>query len=216
VAAALVFAAAPLAPAPRLRSRLLSLQSPIVIAADRGAATALAFGLTPRLVIGDFDSIDPSTLDDLRRQGVPIETHPRDKNATDGQLAIQRALEWSPSELYLVGFLGGPRLDQALANVLLLTTLEVPALLVDADNECRLLRPDTLLSWMPDPNEVVSLVALTPTVDGVRTSGLRWTLDDEQLLLGDTRGVSNEPVDGKPVSVQTRSGLVLVVRHFPL
>lgn len=215
MAAALVFAAAPLEPTPRLRSRLASLQSPTVVAADNGATTALAFGLKPDLVIGDFDSIDPSALDELRRQGVPIETHPRDKDATDGQLAIARALQLNPTELYLVGFLGGPRLDQLLANVLLLRTLEVPTLLLDANNECRLMRPHTPISWSPEPGEVVSLIPLTTTVEGVRTQGLRWPLEDEQLHLGDTRGVSNEPLDGQQVSVQTRAGLMLVTRHFP-
>jgi thiamine pyrophosphokinase len=216
VAAALVFGAAPLKPTPRLTSCLAGIQSPTVIAADNGATTALAFGLRPDLVIGDLDSIEPATLDELRRRAVPIETHPRDKNATDGQLAIERALESRPNELYVIGFLGGPRLDQELANVLLLTTLEVPTLLLDAVNECRLLRPNTLLSWTADPGEVVSLIPITPAVVGVRTLGLRWPLNDEQLLLGDTRGVSNEPLDKQRITIQTRAGLMLVVRHFPL
>jgi thiamine pyrophosphokinase len=216
VPAALVFAAAPLEPTPRLSSRLARLRSPTVIAADNGAATALRFGLRPGLVIGDFDSIEPSTLDRLRREGVAIETYPRDKNATDGQLAIERALESLPCELYLLGFLGGPRLDQLLANVLLLTGLQVPTLLLDAQNECRLLRSHSVLTWPPERGEIVSLIPLSPSVDGVRTTGLRWPLQDEQLLLGDTRGVSNEPLEGQPVTVQTRAGLVLVTRHFPL
>ena len=181
-----------------------------------GATTALAFGLTPNLVIGDLDSLLPSTLDELGRRNVPIETHPRDKNATDGQLAIERALQTHPDELYLVGFLGGPRLDQALANILLLTRIDVPSVLLDTENECRLLRPRAPLSWIPEPNEVVSLMALTPTVEGVRTAGLRWPLHGEQLLLGDTRGVSNEPLGQQSVTVESDAGLLLVTRHFPL
>ncbi len=70
-----------------------------MIAADDGASTALAFGFTPHLVIGDLDSIAEGTLDELRRRGVPIETYPRDKDATDGQLAIERALHAQPDEL---------------------------------------------------------------------------------------------------------------------
>ncbi|MBV9597990.1 MAG: thiamine diphosphokinase [Chloroflexi bacterium] len=213
--AALVFAAAPLEPTARLAARLAGLDSPSVIAADDGATTALAFGLTPDLVIGDLDSVAASTLEQVRRRQVPVETLPRDKNATDGQLAIQRALESRPSELFLVGFLGGPRLDQALANVLLLTTIETPTVLLDARNECRLLRPRTPLTWTADPEEVISLIPLATTVDGVSTAGLRWPLRDEPLYFGDTRGVSNEPVEAQ-VTVQTRAGLLLVTRHFPL
>lgn len=212
--AALVFAAAPLQPTPRLTARLASLDTPRVIAADAGATTALAFGFTPELVLGDFDSIELATLLRLQAEHVHIQTHPRDKNATDGQLAIQRALEFDPTELYLVGFLGGPRLDQALANVLLLAAFEVPAVLLDADNECRLLRDASTLSWTTEPDEVVSLIPLTPTVEGVRTVGLRWPLENERLLLGDTRGVSNEPAT-EHVQVSIDSGRLLVTRHFP-
>jgi thiamine pyrophosphokinase len=215
VRAALVFAAAPLEPTHRLAGRLSRLESPLVLAADNGASLALALGHTPNLVIGDFDSIEPSTCAELDRRGVPIESHPRDKNATDGQLAVERALRSQPTELFLVGFLGGPRLDQALANVLLLLTIDVPTVLVDAHNECRLLRPGSPLSWESEPGEIISLIPLTPTVDGVRTEGLRWPLSDEQLHLGDTRGVSNEPL-GARVEVQTTAGLLLVTRHFPL
>jgi thiamine pyrophosphokinase len=215
VPAALVFAAAPIHRTPRLTARLATLKPESVIAADDGASTALRFGLRPHLVIGDLDSIQSETLDELRRRDVPIESHPRDKNATDGQLAIERALQTHPDELYLVGYLGGPRLDQFLANILLLTSIDVPTALLDAQNECRLLRPGTSLSWSPDAAEVVSLIPLTPSVDGVRTGGLRWPLAGEQLLLGDTRGISNEPVGQQFVSVASDAGLLLVTRHFP-
>lgn len=212
--AALVFAAVPLRPTPRLSARLAGLESPTVIAADDGATTALAFGLTPDLVIGDLDSIQPATLDELRRRNVPFETHPRDKNATDGQLAIERAVVFQPSELHLVGFLGGPRLDQALANVLLLTEIDLPTVLLDAQNECRLLRDASALSWSSEPDEVVSLIPITPRVEGVRTEGLRWPLSGETLFLGDTRGISNEPGEAR-ARVSIQAGRLLVTRYFP-
>jgi thiamine pyrophosphokinase len=213
VAAALVFAAVPVAPTPRLRARLASLERPFVVAADAGAATALAFGITPDLVLGDFDSLDPSILSQLN---VPIETHPRDKDATDGQLAIDRALQHKPTELYLVGFLGGPRLDHALANILLLTRIAIPTVLLDERNECRLLRPGPEHVWRPEPSEVISLIPLSDHVPGIRTRGLRWPLSGATLVRGDTRGVSNEPAtpEEDEASVSLASGLLLLTRHF--
>lgn len=210
--AALVFAAAPIEPTPRLRSRLDRLRAPFVVAADAGAASALALGFRPDVLIGDFDSLDPTTLDAL--SSVPIERYPRDKDATDGQLAIERALRAQASELWLVGFLGGPRLDQALANVLLLTRIQVPSLMLDGHNECRLVRPAEGQAWTAETPEIVSLLPLSADVRGVRTSGLRWPLQDASLSLGDTRGVSNEPV-GTSVSVSVETGLLLLTRHFP-
>jgi len=211
---AIVFAAAPLNPTQRLKARLAQLREPVVVAADNGATTALAFGLSPKVVIGDLDSIEASTLAALESAGVTIETYPRDKDATDGELAVDRALAFDPSELYLLGFLGGPRLDQAVANVLLLTHLEVRTVLLDEANECILVRPGVEYTWRPEAGELVSLIALSEQATGVRTLGLRWTLRGDTLRLGETRGVSNEPIADE-VGVSTQTGLLVVTRHFP-
>jgi thiamine pyrophosphokinase len=211
VSAAIVFAAVPLSPTPRLRARLAAVSDAFVIAADGGASTALAFGLSPDLVVGDFDSIDDATL--ARISHLPIDRHPRDKDATDGQLAIERALDRHPSHLYLLGYLGGPRLDQFVANVLLLTRLTVPTTVFDERNEAHLLRAGEVYTWSPEPTETVSLLPLSGNVTGVQTSGLRWRLNAETLDLGETRGVSNEPVAAE-ASVSIARGRLLLTRHF--
>lgn len=211
---AIVFAAAPLEPTPRLLSRLADLSNPFVVAADDGASTALAFGRTPDVVIGDLDSLSSSTLVRLRSASIPVEEYPRDKDATDGQLAVERALQVEPSELYLLGFVGGPRLDQALANVSLLERIEVPAVLLDAHNECVLVRPGRPYAWRPEPTEIVSLLPPGLPAEGVRTRGLRWPLHAETLRSGDTRGVSNEPI-GQEASVSITGGRLLLTRFFP-
>ena len=210
--AAIVFAAAPVAASVRLRTRLSQFENPYIVAADDGATTALAFRLRPNVVVGDLDSLDPSTR--TRLEGVPIEQYPRDKDATDGQLAIERALLTQPTQLLLVGFLGGPRLDQWLANILLLTRVETPIVLLDEHNEATLLRPGADHAWRPEPDEIVSLIPLAGDVRGVLARGLKWPLNGETLRLGDTRGVSNEPVDAE-VHVTIEAGLLLVTRHFP-
>jgi thiamine pyrophosphokinase len=212
VSAALVFAAASLEATPRLRARLALLHRPYVVAADAGAATALTFGFTPDVLIGDFDSLDTETLDELRRRKVPVEEFPRDKDFTDGQLAIERALHEEPTELYLLGFLGGPRLDQAVANIFLLTQVTCPTVLLDERNECRLIRGSATVEWEPEPTEVVSLIPLTQA-RGITTGGLRWALREDSLRVGETRGVSNEPV-AATASVHVEDGLLLLTRHF--
>jgi thiamine pyrophosphokinase len=210
VRSALIFAAAPVEPTPRLRARLPS--SAFVIGADAGARTALAFGYTPNVVLGDFDSLDVETLEALEAQHISIEPYPRDKDKTDGQLAIERALQVQPEELYLVGFLGGPRLDMTLANVLLLTRHPARTTLLDERNECTLLQSGTAYSWAPERDEIVSLLALSEGAI-VSTSGLRWPLTAERLERGDTRGLSNEPVSNA-ARVELHSGVVLLTRHF--
>lgn len=192
--------------------RLSRLGKPYVVAADAGAATALQFGLQPDVIVGDLDSIEPSTLSRLR--DVPVEKHSPDKDSTDGQLAIERALRFHPTELVLVGFLGPPRLDQWLSNILLLTRVTTPSVLLDEHNEATLLRPGHDQVWRPERGEVISLIPLGGDVRGVATRGLKWPLHGETLRLGDTRGVSNEPTEDE-VHVSVEAGLLLVTRHFP-
>jgi thiamine pyrophosphokinase len=214
VRTALVFAAAPLQPTPRLRARLAQLKEPYVVAADEGAATALAFGFQPHVVIGDLDSLCAASRSELERRGVTFETYPRDKNATDGQLAVERALEVQPDAIWLLGFLGGPRLDQAIANITLLVRAEIPMVLLDEMNECVLVRPHAKHAWRPEAGEIVSLIPLVGDVGDVSTTGLRWPLRSEPLRFGDTRGVSNEPTSDE-ASVSIGSGQLLLTRHFP-
>jgi thiamine pyrophosphokinase len=211
---ALVFAGAPVRSTPRLRARLSSLGQPYVVAGDGGAATSLALGFRPDLIVGDLDSLDEATRTDVQRRGVPIQRHSTDKDATDGQLALEAAVRIDPEQLVLVGFLGGLRLDQTIANVLLLAAARVSAVLLDEFNECRLLRGPDQATWSAEATELISLLPLGGDAEGVRTQGLRWPLRGDRLELGHTRGISNQPLQTK-VSVAVEHGLLLVSRHFP-
>lgn len=216
---ALVFGSAPVAPVPRLVRRLREAGRgwrSLVVAADGGADSALAFGYQPHVVVGDLDSIAPATLDQLRANGTEIEAYPPDKDLTDGEIALERALRVEPREVLALGTLGGPRLDHGLANVLLLVRLPGMVTLLDERNECRLLRGGETLRWTPEPGEVVSLLPLGGLAEGLATEGLRWHLAGETLSPGATRGVSNQPrTDAATVLVRLDTGLVLVTRHFP-
>jgi thiamine pyrophosphokinase len=209
---ALVFGGAPVVVTERLKKRLADLNKPFVVAADAGAETALRLGFVPDVLLGDFDSIGRAVLIQLKERGVSIEQYPIDKNATDGELAIERALSANPEELVLVGFLGGPRLDQELANVFLLGGLSVTAVLVDGSNECRLLRSGEDWVWTAEPDELVSLLPLAGDARGITTRGLRYPLDDATLSYERARGVSNVLLE-PPGRVSLRDGLLLVVHH---
>lgn len=199
------------------RVRRLVAQHPdaLVVAADSGAAGALACGRVPDVVVGDLDSIDEETLAELRRLQVPVEPFPRDKDYTDGQLAAERALALGAERLILLGYLGGPRLDHALGNVFLLAALPPGTKLVDDQHELALLRGGESLTWAPESGELVSLLPAGVDAVGVTTAGLRWQLDNAQLLVGQTRGISNEPVL-RTVTAQLDSGRLIVSRHFPV
>ena len=70
-------------PTERLRRQI---EGATTIAADSGIAHAHDLHLTPKLWVGDFDSATAENLRDFA--GVPKQTFPVEKDATDGELAI--------------------------------------------------------------------------------------------------------------------------------
>ena len=194
------------------KARLLLRAGDRVICADGGTRQALALGVKPDLIIGDLDSADEGAVQKFRNDGVNIEVHPRDKNETDLELAINRAIEWRPEQVVIIAALGG-RLDQTLANITLLTDLrlsEFDVRLDDGVEEVLLCRD--LAEVLGGAGDLVSLIPWQGAVSGVQTEGLQWALHLETLYSDKTRGISNEMV-GVAASVSIESGLLLVVHR---
>ena len=184
-----------------------------VIAADGGARHADALGLRIDRWVGDGDSIAPADLDALRAAGIPIDLVAAEKDETDTELALRAAVERGAARVTILGALGGPRLDHALANVALLAH---PALdgreaeVLDGMSRVRLLRGPASLALDGPPGDLISLIPFGSDAVGVRTDGLRYPLQDETLVLGAARGLSNVRV-AATAAVAFRSGSILVV-----
>lgn len=191
--------------------RLLVRDDDLLIAADGGVRHILAIGRAPNLLVGDLDSVDAATVESLRASGVVVEQHPRAKDETDLELAIVRALREGAGEVILVGVAGG-RLDQTLANILILAQREwpVPLWLVEGGQRATLLRGPCRMSLFGRPGDTVSAIPLSATVTGITYTGLAYPLVDAALSLGSTRGISNE-LAGTTAEVAIESGLLLVV-----
>ena len=72
--------------------------------------------------------------------------------------------------------------------------------ILDPQHEVRLLRGPGALTLAGTPGDLVSLIPLSETADGIDTAGLRYPLRDGTLHLGPTRGVSNERAAPRPPS----------------
>lgn len=84
-----------------------------LMAADSGARHALALGLPLELWLGDFDSSPPWLQNILP---APKEVLPREKDLTDGEALVRKAVELGAKEVLLLGGIGG-RLDHTLAHL---------------------------------------------------------------------------------------------------
>lgn len=185
-----------------------------VIAADRGLEHCLELGIEPDLVVGDFDSVGEDALETARTRGWPIETHPVEKDATDGEIALREALTRGAGMVTVFGALDGEdRLDHGFANILLLGLPEtegVQVSLMDEYREARLLRARELVELYGARGDVVSLMPLTEPAAGVTTWGLKYELLGVPLHMGSTRGLSNELV-WPHAQIQLADGRLLVL-----
>jgi thiamine pyrophosphokinase len=187
----------------------------LIIAADGGAARAHALGLRPALVVGDMDSLPPGEVERLSEAGIAVEVFPPEKDESDTELAVRAALARGADTLVLIGALGGLRFDHALANLLL---LELPELagrdvaLLDGLSSVRVIGDGGRMNidLTGRRGDLVSLLPLTTTAEGITTHGLAYQLDDETLVQGPARGLSNE-MRSKQCRVSLRSGRLAVI-----
>ncbi|HKY53293.1 MAG TPA: thiamine diphosphokinase [Anaerolineales bacterium] len=194
------------------KARLLLQPDDYIICADGGIRHALALGLTPSLVIGDMDSIDKDQWQSLEKSGVSIELFPHDKNETDLELALNRAIELIPKQLLIIGALGG-RLDQMLGNIALLSDNRLADLNVRLDDgveEIFFCRDQAQVHGKS--GDIVSLIPWGNPVHGVQTQDLKWPLRSETIYADKTRGMSNEMVNDV-ASIKISSGLLLIVHQ---
>jgi thiamine pyrophosphokinase len=190
----------------------------LVVAADGGAVAAERLGLRPDLLVGDGDSLSEAGLVRIHAAGIPVELSPIAKDETDTELAILAAVRRGAARVTILCALGGPRVDHALANVLLLAhpaLAGVPAELLDPAARVSLIRaPDAAGAPVhrPLPGPLDALVSLIPLGDvaSVTTAGLAYPLRDEGLDAGPARGVSNVR-SSADAAVTVGRGLLLVV-----
>ena len=196
--------------APADRRRLAD--ADLVIAADGGADWLATVGVPPHHVVGDLDSANPDTVRRLADAGVPVEQHPIDKDASDLELSLAAAAAAGADEVVVLGGLGGD-LDHLAANLLLLGSElaagRVTSLVHDRTTARMLIGPAHLELGAPAGSRV-SLLAVGGPADGVTTRGLRWSLEDAQLIPGSSRGLANVVLDA-PAAIAITAGQILVV-----
>jgi thiamine pyrophosphokinase len=184
-----------------------------VIAADGGAAALDRLGRRPDRVVGDLDSAPHALVERLVADGVRVDRHPVDKDASDTELAVRAAIDEGADRLDLLGATGGDRLDHELANLMLLADPAVAGIEVRAivgSTIVRVVRGGERMALEGGRGDLVTLLPIAGDAEGVTASGLRWPLEAATLRMGRSRGLSNVIVDAG-ASVTLTAGLLLVI-----
>ncbi|MBQ2897564.1 MAG: thiamine diphosphokinase [Clostridia bacterium] len=174
----------------------LALKADKIICADGGYKHALSAGITPDIVVGDFDSSEkPDNVDTL--------VFPADKDLSDAEIALEYAANNYDGEIILTCALGG-RLDHQLFNLYLF--LKYNDILIEED--------DVIISYCDDKADFNDFngkcVSFLPLEDSnITLSGFKYPLKNADVKIGDTLTLSNVALAGASITVN--SGKVLAI-----
>lgn len=176
----------------------------LIIAADGGLRHTQALGLTPSVILGDFDSLE------YVPQGANV--FPVEKDDTDSMLALRRGLELGYRAFMLYGAMDGPRLDHTIANFQALQFLadrDAHGYLVGRDYIATVLKNEEL-RFPAGTEGGISLFCMGPDAHGVTLEGLYYPLQDAALTSGFPLGVSNH-FTGAPACIRVTDGSLLAL-----
>ncbi|MGM7635885.1 thiamine diphosphokinase [Bacillus sp. Hm123] len=189
----------------------------VFVGVDRGTIYLLERGITPKVAIGDFDSITEAewqTIESSMEQAC-IQRFPAEKDETDLELAIVWALKQQPESIIIFGATGG-RLDHFFGTISLLMNKEILTAttkieLVDKQNCVSLYGPGTYTVFGDIGKPYFSFFAITHEVTNFTLQGFKYPLSNHTVQPGSTLYVSNE-LDQESGTFSFASGILMVIR----
>ena len=187
----------------------------VFIGADRGSHYLIERGIVPHMIVGDFDSVTGEQWAQLQQAVVQIEKVPAEKDETDTELAIKKALQLRPKELILTGVTGG-RLDhyEAALRVIFRTQTiheKVVCKILNCSNELRFLSPGRHILSNEEGYRYISFFAYVGDVCDVTLRGVKYETTDEKISRGSARFTSNEIVK-EDAYIEFNAGICLMIR----
>lgn len=177
---------------------------------DDGLRHAESLGVTPSLIVGDFDSCNAELLTKWSNRCETIRL-PREKDDTDTLFAVKLAVERGFDDFLLLGAMGG-RFDHALGNVSILLYLHglgKKAILVDDYSIMKIVGRESL--YIEDNCSYFSVLTVAGDVSGVNIKNAKYPLENAKLAADFQLGISNEVVPGHVAEVNVDQGRVLVI-----
>lgn len=176
----------------------------LTIAADGGLAHTQTLGLSPDVILGDFDSLGYVPADSR--------VFPVEKDDTDAMLAVRLGLERGCDEFLLYGAMDGPRLDHTVANFQTLAYLAehgARGWLIGKDYIATVASRETL-SFDPGCTGILSCFCLGADITDLTLKGLHYPLEHGTLTAAFPLGVSNH-FTGEAAQITVGDGLLLVL-----
>ncbi len=179
-----------------------------IIVCDGGLKHCDGLDLVPDLILGDFDSIDRALLE-LFKDKSDIIKYPKDKDFTDGELGVQKAIEIGNDVVIIGGFSYKGRIDHVFSNVFMMNAFNekgIKSKMVSENSEVYYLTDEL---EMTSSKKYVSLIPISDEVEVEKSLGLKYDLTKEVFVFGSSRSLSNESIEEK-VYISLKKGKALV------
>lgn len=179
-------------------------ETDLIIAADGGFLHIQRLGLTPDVILGDFDSLG------YVPEGAVV--FPVEKDDPDSMLAVREGLSRGYREFLLYGCLEGKRLDHTVANFQTLQFLAdqgAYGYLIGKDYIVTVVK-NGCLEFSDDAEGILSLFCMGKDAEGVTIRGLQYPLEHGTLTAGLPLGVSNHFI-GKNAKITVEDGSLLSI-----
>ena len=188
------------------------------IGVDRGSLYGIKAGLSIIDAVGDFDSLSDSEWKWLEGKVPNIKRCPAEKDDTDMELGVLRAIEKYPdAKYYLIGATGG-RLDHYLGNIWLpLQERFLPIIekicILDNQNTIDYFLPGEYTVIKEKDKDYLAFICLTP-VNKLSLFDAKYQLDKVDFFY--PRSLSSNEFIGEASRFSFESGVVCVIQSKDL
>ena len=174
-----------------------------VIGVDKGCLYAINNNVQLDLAVGDFDSISPIELEQIKNKTKVLKLNPI-KDDTDTNKAI--SLCSNASKITILGGIQGKRIEHFLANIMLLkndSRIEI------IDDYSHIFVIDKNIELTVSEYKYVSLFSLQNTYN-LTLTGFKYNLDNYNLSIDDPLCISNEIIEPTAL-IRFKEGKILVI-----
>ncbi len=182
-----------------------------LVCADGGSNSAKRMGLIPNVIIGDFDSISPSTLNFYKNKSKLIQI--KDQYSTDVEKCLDYLIKKKFEEVILCG-VTGDRLDHTFCNlgIVLKFFNKISVNIVAENSFLKAYTGSVKLATVA--GETISLYGMNEKTK-IKSTGLKFPLNNISLPFGKKESTSNV-ADGKEVELKISGGIIFIIRDFNL
>lgn len=180
-------------------------EADFIIACDKGYAYAKEAGITPDLLVGDFDSYKGAIPEHMAVLNLPVE-----KDDTDTLAALRYAIDQGFTKIYMYCAFGG-RFDHLWGNMQAASFAAHKGAFVTlyGTQQHVYIFSNRSVQLPPRENFSLSVLALSDHCEGVTIEGTKYELKEARLDNTFPLGVSNEWRGTATISV--KQGILMVV-----